>query len=115
MVVFATPGMLHGGLSLQIFKRWCTNDKNMVSACRREIDVNYYRPPSEGWGKVIVSVCSHLGGGGVPFTQDWSPCAGLTEFFYQTLGKSTFPEFHGAEDYIRSSSQEESSVAAWTP
>ena len=22
-----------------------------------------YRPPSEGWGKVIVSVCSHLGGG----------------------------------------------------
>ena len=51
----------------------------------------------------------------VPFAQDWSPCAGLTEFFYQTLGKSTFPEFHGAEDYIRSSSQEESSVAAWTP
>ena len=35
----------------------------------------YYRPPSEGWGKVIVSVCSHFGGvpdpaldgkGGVP-------------------------------------------------
>ena len=23
MVVFATPGMLHAGLSLQIFKRWC--------------------------------------------------------------------------------------------
>ena len=23
-----------------------------------------YRPPSEGWGKVIVSVCSHFGGGG---------------------------------------------------
>ena len=22
-----------------------------------------YRPPSEGWGEVIVSVCSHLGGG----------------------------------------------------
>ena len=21
----------------------------------------FYRPPSEGWGKVIVSVCSHLG------------------------------------------------------
>ena len=53
-----------------------------------------YRPPSEGWGKVIVSLCSHLGGG-VPSVQDWSPCAGLKEFFYQTLGKSTFPEFHG--------------------
>lgn len=30
MVVFATPGMLHSGLSLQIFKRWCTSEKNMV-------------------------------------------------------------------------------------
>lgn len=30
MVVFATPGMLHAGLSLQIFKRWCTSEKNMV-------------------------------------------------------------------------------------
>ncbi|XP_077988720.1 integrator complex subunit 11-like [Glandiceps talaboti] len=30
MVVFATPGMLHGGLSLQIFKKWASNDKNMV-------------------------------------------------------------------------------------
>ena len=30
MVVFATPGMLHGGLSLEIFKKWCTNDKNMI-------------------------------------------------------------------------------------
>ena len=26
----------------------------------------FYRPPSEGWGKVIVSVCSHRGGGGFP-------------------------------------------------
>ena len=24
MVVFATPGMLHGGLSLTIFEEWCT-------------------------------------------------------------------------------------------
>ncbi|KAI0241299.1 Integrator complex subunit 11 [Lamellibrachia satsuma] len=30
MVVFATPGMLHGGLSLQIFKKWCTSENNMV-------------------------------------------------------------------------------------
>ncbi|ELT95478.1 hypothetical protein CAPTEDRAFT_151615 [Capitella teleta] len=30
MVVFATPGMLHGGLSLQIFKKWCGGEKNMV-------------------------------------------------------------------------------------
>ena len=30
MVVFATPGMLHGGLSLQIFRKWCTNANNMI-------------------------------------------------------------------------------------
>jgi len=30
MVVFATPGMLHAGLSLNIFKRWCTDEKNMI-------------------------------------------------------------------------------------
>jgi len=32
MVVFATPGMLHGGLSLQIFKKWCVSENNMVMA-----------------------------------------------------------------------------------
>ncbi|XP_071500936.1 integrator complex subunit 11-like [Diadema antillarum] len=30
MVVFATPGMLHSGLSLQIFKQWASGEKNMV-------------------------------------------------------------------------------------
>lgn len=30
MVVFATPGMLHAGLSLQIFRKWAPNDNNMV-------------------------------------------------------------------------------------
>ncbi|XP_070207597.1 integrator complex subunit 11-like [Littorina saxatilis] len=30
MVVFATPGMLHAGLSLQVFKKWAPNEKNMV-------------------------------------------------------------------------------------
>ncbi|XP_012530305.1 integrator complex subunit 11 isoform X2 [Monomorium pharaonis] len=30
MVVFATPGMLHAGLSLQIFKKWAPNESNMV-------------------------------------------------------------------------------------
>lgn len=30
MVVFATPGMLHGGLSLQIFKKWCVSENNTV-------------------------------------------------------------------------------------
>ncbi|XP_062576833.1 integrator complex subunit 11-like [Saccostrea cucullata] len=30
MVVFATPGMLHAGLSLQIFKKWAPHDVNMV-------------------------------------------------------------------------------------
>lgn len=29
-VVFATPGMLHAGQSLQIFKKWAGNEKNMV-------------------------------------------------------------------------------------
>lgn len=31
MVVFATPGMLHAGLSLQIFRKWAPNDNNMVN------------------------------------------------------------------------------------
>ena len=30
MVVFATPKMLHAGLSLNIFKRWFTDEKNMI-------------------------------------------------------------------------------------
>ncbi|KAI9103139.1 beta-lactamase-like protein, partial [Phlyctochytrium arcticum] len=30
MVVFASPGMLHAGTSLHIFKKWCHNPKNMV-------------------------------------------------------------------------------------
>ncbi|XP_071957056.1 integrator complex subunit 11-like [Antedon mediterranea] len=30
MVVFATPGMLHSGLSLTIFKQWAPEEKNMV-------------------------------------------------------------------------------------
>jgi integrator complex subunit 11 len=30
MVFFATPGMLHGGLSLQTFKEWAPNEKNAV-------------------------------------------------------------------------------------
>ncbi|XP_003739869.1 integrator complex subunit 11 [Galendromus occidentalis] len=30
MVVFATPGMLHAGLSLQIFKKWAPFEENMV-------------------------------------------------------------------------------------
>ena len=29
-MVFATPGMLHAGLSLQIFKKWADDEKNMV-------------------------------------------------------------------------------------
>lgn len=29
-VVFATPGMLHAGLSLTIFKKWAEDEKNMV-------------------------------------------------------------------------------------
>ncbi|ORZ29825.1 beta-lactamase-like protein [Catenaria anguillulae PL171] len=30
MVVFASPGMLHSGLSLEIFKRWCADKRNVV-------------------------------------------------------------------------------------
>ncbi|KAF0292879.1 Integrator complex subunit 11 [Amphibalanus amphitrite] len=30
MVVFASPGMLHAGLSLNIFKRWAPDEKNML-------------------------------------------------------------------------------------
>ncbi|KAI3389002.1 hypothetical protein SNEBB_006655 [Seison nebaliae] len=30
MVVFATPGMLHAGTSLRIFKKWASSEKNML-------------------------------------------------------------------------------------
>jgi hypothetical protein len=30
MVVFATPGMLHAGLSLECFKAWGSDEKNLV-------------------------------------------------------------------------------------
>jgi integrator complex subunit 11 len=30
MVIFASPGMLHSGTSLEIFKRWASDPKNMV-------------------------------------------------------------------------------------
>jgi predicted metal-dependent RNase len=29
-VLFATPGMLHGGTSLEVFKAWATDPKNLV-------------------------------------------------------------------------------------
>ena len=29
-VLFATPGMLHGGTSMQVFKEWCGNPKNSI-------------------------------------------------------------------------------------
>ncbi|EEQ82006.1 hypothetical protein NCER_101357 [Vairimorpha ceranae BRL01] len=30
MVLFASPGMLHSGMSLKVFKEWCTDPKNLV-------------------------------------------------------------------------------------
>lgn len=30
MVLFATPGMLHGGLSMETFKEWCGDARNTL-------------------------------------------------------------------------------------
>ena len=30
MVLFATPGKLHGGYSLQVCRKWCTDPKNTI-------------------------------------------------------------------------------------
>jgi Cft2 family RNA processing exonuclease len=30
MVLFASPGMLHAGTSLDVFKKWCHDPKNMI-------------------------------------------------------------------------------------
>lgn len=30
MVLFATPGMLHGGISVTVFKEWCNDPKNTL-------------------------------------------------------------------------------------
>lgn len=29
-VLFATPGMLHGGSSMQVFKEWCADERNTL-------------------------------------------------------------------------------------
>ncbi|PAV66533.1 hypothetical protein WR25_22543 [Diploscapter pachys] len=29
-VLFSTPGMLHGGQSLKVFRKWCSDSKNMI-------------------------------------------------------------------------------------
>ena len=42
LVVFATPGMLHGGLSLQIFRKWCTDANNMVRLSLSRQFSNFY-------------------------------------------------------------------------
>lgn len=42
MVVFATPGMLHAGLSLQIFKKWAPSEQNMVIMPGMENANRYY-------------------------------------------------------------------------
>lgn len=30
-VLFATPGMISGGFSLEVFKHWAPSDKNLVT------------------------------------------------------------------------------------
>lgn len=30
MVLLATPGMLHGGFSMLVFKEWCSDEKNLL-------------------------------------------------------------------------------------
>eukprot|EP00362_Geleiidae_sp_MMETSP1317_P000983 CAMPEP_0201281396 /NCGR_PEP_ID=MMETSP1317-20130820/2606_1 /ASSEMBLY_ACC=CAM_ASM_000770 /TAXON_ID=187299 /ORGANISM="Undescribed Undescribed, Strain Undescribed" /LENGTH=71 /DNA_ID=CAMNT_0047591087 /DNA_START=134 /DNA_END=349 /DNA_ORIENTATION=+ len=30
MILFATPGMLHGGFSLMVFKEWCKDPRNAI-------------------------------------------------------------------------------------
>jgi Cft2 family RNA processing exonuclease len=30
MVLFASPGMLHSGASLEVFKKWAGDEKNMI-------------------------------------------------------------------------------------
>ncbi|KAL7077440.1 hypothetical protein ACQ4LE_003037 [Meloidogyne hapla] len=30
MVLFSTPGMLHGGQSLKVFKKWCSDERNAI-------------------------------------------------------------------------------------
>ena len=73
---------------------------------------NYYRPhPKDGEGTVFsLFVSPYLGG--TPGLGLNSMCKSIL-IHYQTLCKSKhFPEFHGAEGFIRSSSQEESSFAS---
>lgn len=50
MVVFATPGMLHAGLSLAIFKKWASNANNMVSPLMFRFFFHYwFRKEGKRW------------------------------------------------------------------
>lgn len=56
-VVFATPGMLHAGQSLQIFRKWAGNEKNMVRGLGP-------RAGSLGAGAALARGLLPLGGAG---------------------------------------------------
>jgi hypothetical protein len=64
-VVFATPGMLHAGLSLQLFKKWASNDNNMVllDTCRK----NHFFLECISFISHFISFISH-------FTIHVAPC-----------------------------------------
>ena len=54
------------------------------------VSADFYRPPSEGWGKVIVSVCSHFGEGGSQVS-DFRGGAQVSDF----RGGSMVSDFQG--------------------
>ena len=54
------------------------------------VDIKFLPPASEGWGKVIFSVCSHLRGGGVP-----CPRPGLGGYPVPDLGWYPIPGLGG--------------------
>uniref|UniRef100_A0A671QZ43 Integrator complex subunit 11 n=1 Tax=Sinocyclocheilus anshuiensis TaxID=1608454 RepID=A0A671QZ43_9TELE len=66
MVVFATPGMLHAGQSLQIFKKWAGNEKNMLimpgycvqGTVGHKILNGQKKLEMEGRATVIIELCS---------------------------------------------------------
>lgn len=46
--MFATPGMLHAGQSLQIFRKWAGNEKNMVRVWPQGSSLELSLPPALG-------------------------------------------------------------------
>jgi hypothetical protein len=57
-VLFATPGMLHGGTSLEVFKAWAPDPKNLVLLPSYQVTSAAGNIPSQAWSTSSRRCCA---------------------------------------------------------